>query len=101
VAAIRGPSHISPSVDQLQHPAAPLLVRLRTHGMPVVLRTPGSSEHAKTCFSTENMWFDTMVFFSFLPGFLHLQSHISYFGIFFHYLPIFFYYPHKFQNSLG
>jgi hypothetical protein len=42
-----------------------------------------TSEHAKTCFSTENMWFDTMVFFYFLPGFLHLQSHISYFGIFF------------------
>ena len=29
------------------------------------------------------MWFDTMVFFSFIPGFLRLQSHISYFGIFF------------------
>lgn len=43
VASIRGPSHISPTVEQLQHPAAPLLVRLRTRGMPVVVRTPGWS----------------------------------------------------------
>ena len=39
VSSVRGPSHISSSVDHLPHPAAPLLVRLRTHGMPVVLRT--------------------------------------------------------------
>jgi hypothetical protein len=37
---IRGPSHIASNVEHLQHPAGPLLVRLRTQGMPVVTRTP-------------------------------------------------------------
>jgi hypothetical protein len=43
VATIRGESHIAPNVAHLQHPAGPLLVRLRTYGMPVVTRTPGWS----------------------------------------------------------
>jgi hypothetical protein len=41
VARLRGRSHIADNVEHLRHPAGPLLVRLRTHGMPVVLRTPG------------------------------------------------------------
>jgi hypothetical protein len=44
VAMSQGPSHISRTINQLQHPAALLLVHLHTHtGMPVVLCTPGWS----------------------------------------------------------
>ena len=43
VAQLRGRSHIAPNVEHLKHPAGPLLVCLRSHGMPVVTRSPGWS----------------------------------------------------------
>ena len=36
----RGRTHVSPNVDRLPHPAAPMLHRLHRHGAPVVTTTP-------------------------------------------------------------
>ena len=44
---LRGPSYLAPELDQVQHPATPLLVDWRDHGVPVYTTTDPWTESQK------------------------------------------------------